>query len=733
VREKEARMEEKAKINYLTIVFLLILTTFSIYFVLANHVVTISDGRSSFNPTEDVSYRFNISINNNDTLSTLNITRVNITMPGSFIFDVSTNGTNALQVLFTNSSVSNTILNWQNGSGIIINLTTNSFWFNVTPSTPGTFIINVTTQNLTSIINNSITVVINDTTNPLATLGTNPLDNFNSSSRSVIFDLKCTDNYNATSLQLWGNFTGSWRVNQTNSTPVNNVYWNVTVVGIPEGNYVWGAYCVDSAGNYNQTSNRTLGVDASVPIVNVMSPYINGTAYYLNQLVVLNFTVSDISPLLKIWWTNDSGVINTTALSINFTTAGIRNITFYANDSMGNLAIVPRSVIVIALPSASSIANNTVYNISPSTNNVIIPYNLTLVNVTLTNTSQIVLVNYSQQLNNSQVTVVGDASFLTGEGTGIYGLGFYDGTVITGVAGWDGSFKMPYKNLTTFTAPDSGTTEVVVEMGSGGELTLSTPVLIYLHDMEGKHAAWTSGNTTLIDIPTKCNSLILPTNIDPVTTRECYIDASTGTTTGLLISTYHLSSFAAYTPYSAPSSSSSSSSSSGGGSSTSEWTATYSVSDLQFATGYTRGLLAKNRLMYKINGSIHYVGIVSLADTTAVISVSSTPQQATLAIGDTRKFDVTDDGYYDIAVNLVNITNKMASVNVKALSEKITQETTTQEQQKETTAQQQAGNGTTTPVTPGNSGGIKWWQILIIVLVVISIIVWYFASKKKRR
>ncbi len=63
-----------------------------------------------------------------------------------------------------------------------------------------------------------------DTTAPTVSLGTNPVDNYNSSSSTVVFDSKCSDNVGLSTLQIWANDTGTWQVKATNSSrkkPIN--------------------------------------------------------------------------------------------------------------------------------------------------------------------------------------------------------------------------------------------------------------------------------------------------------------------------------------------------------------------------------------------------------------------------------------------------------------------------------------------------------------------------------
>ncbi|MBN2101899.1 MAG: DUF2341 domain-containing protein [Candidatus Aenigmarchaeota archaeon] len=105
-----------------------------------------------------------------------------------------------------------------------------------------------------------------DATPPITSFENMPIDNYNYSSRSLLFELYCIDNTAPHTLQLWSDWSGSWSANQTNSSPVNNSVWSVLVEGIPEGIWSWGAYCKDTLGNSDWTDvNRTLTIDITKP------------------------------------------------------------------------------------------------------------------------------------------------------------------------------------------------------------------------------------------------------------------------------------------------------------------------------------------------------------------------------------------------------------------------------------------------------------------------------------
>ncbi len=91
-------------------------------------------------------------------------------------------------------------------------------------------------------------------------------------------------------------------------------------------------------------------------------------------------------------------------------------------------------------------------------------------------------------------------------------------------------------------------------------------------------------------------------------------------------------------------------------------------------TTTTRSLGKGARVMISVEGEFHYVEIIELTDTSIVINISSTPQQATLSIGEEKKFEITDDDYYDILVRLNGIDNNLANLTISYIHEEISKQ-----------------------------------------------------------
>jgi len=118
----------------------------------------------------------------------------------------------------------------------------------------------------------------------------------------VNFTFKPTWNVGSLSnCSLYTNTTGSWKINQTNTTGfVNNTNYVYNQMNITDGSYNWNVECCNEKGMCNfSSSNYTLTVkilaDTS-PVVTLNKPDDNATIMYYEQKdngVIFNFSVSD--------------------------------------------------------------------------------------------------------------------------------------------------------------------------------------------------------------------------------------------------------------------------------------------------------------------------------------------------------------------------------------------------------------------------------------------------------
>ncbi|MDO8467716.1 MAG: hypothetical protein Q7S56_02100 [Nanoarchaeota archaeon] len=110
-------------------------------------------------------------------------------------------------------------------------------------------------------------------------------------------------------------------------------------------------------------------------------------------------------------------------------------------------------------------------------------------------------------------------------------------------------------------------------------------------------------------------------------------------------------------------------SSSGGGSSGSAaaagWTNTFTTSNEQISTGYTKSLSAKERVKVLVGTQTHYVGVKSISGNTVSIQITSDPIDTTISVGEEKNFDVDGDGTADLYVKVNSVDNGVASLTIK--------------------------------------------------------------------
>lgn len=175
--------------------------------------------------------------------------------------------------------------------------------------------------------------------------------------------------------------------------------------------------------------------------------------------------------------------------------------------------------------------------------------------------------------------------------------------------------------------------------------------------------------------------------------------------------------------------SSSSSSGSAGGPTKSTWTNTFAYDAIEFREreSLTKEYAVKERVRINITNELHYVGVISLTEIIAIINVSSShPWQATLNIGESQKFEVTKDNYYDILVTLNNIENNKANITISPIYELIPQEASAEEESVEEELKEEE------IATSPNIKNITfiWIAIIIVILIVIGIICYIYSQQK---
>lgn len=170
----------------------------------------------------------------------------------------------------------------------------------------------------------------------------NPANNYATSNSIVIFNCSAFQTgATLVNITLFTNQSGTFEpVNSTTglSGTTNKSGWEHNIVS--EGNYLWSCQACDSDGDCGfATENRTVSVDTEAPQITINNP--TGTLNYgtLGNNETLNWSITDTN--LDSVWYNYNGT-NVTVYGAENTTNFILetndlNLTFYANDSVGNL------------------------------------------------------------------------------------------------------------------------------------------------------------------------------------------------------------------------------------------------------------------------------------------------------------------------------------------------------------------------------------------------------------
>ena len=169
----------------------------------------------------------------------------------------------------------------------------------------------------------------------------------------------------------------------------------------------------------------------------------------------------------------------------------------------------------------------------------------------------------------------------------------------------------------------------------------------------------------------------------------------------------------------------------GSGGALTGWVNVASPTEAQVVNGFTKTLAVLQRVKMIINGTNHYVGPVKITSSKVTINVSSSPQQAVFSKGDEKKFDVTNDSYYDIKVKLNGMNNSLANITITSIRELINQSSGSNNLTggiNQTSGNQTVTNRTGSGINLNLESLNKPWVwvvvILVIVLVMVLIVYW---------
>ncbi len=170
------------------------------------------------------------------------------------------------------------------------------------------------------------------------------------------------------------------------------------------------------------------------------------------------------------------------------------------------------------------------------------------------------------------------------------------------------------------------------------------------------------------------------------------------------------------------------SSNTGGGTNT--YTNTYAEDSKEFSEikQITKPLKNNERIRILVDGLKHNIGVTGLTTNTITLEVFSTPQTATFSVGDTRKFDLNNDSYYDLSIILNKIESSQANLTLSSIYEKITQESIEAQEQEQLTAEQQQEE----EINEQSSENLTLIiGIIVVILLVAGFVVYKYKFKKK--
>ncbi len=171
---------------------------------------------------------------------------------------------------------------------------------------------------------------------------------------------------------------------------------------------------------------------------------------------------------------------------------------------------------------------------------------------------------------------------------------------------------------------------------------------------------------------------------------------------------------------------------------TTNWATTFIAETSALETGYTKELAAKDRVRVIVKGQEHYVGLLEIDSATAKIEVSSTPQRATLIVGESKKFEVTNDSIYDLAVTLLSINGSKANITIYSISEPVP----LSEQTRSGSASGESAKANTSSANQSaaqnrGAGSAKrlspyLWGFMIVLLIALCALLYYIYRSKNK-
>jgi len=577
-----------------------------------------------------------------------------------------------------NISIKNATLNIINSTGSIINQTTTTFIGGVVQGVLGVVVnlvdgiynwfYNIFDFAGNQFITNNNTITI-DTINPAINFTT-----LSETSGSIIRRNNTLINVTSTDVNLANItirlFNSTGLVNQTTTTSSPNF---VNITNLRDGIYFFNASAFDLAGNVNHTETRNVTIDTIKPAINFTSPSETSGSVLSRNNTLINVTASDpnLANITIRLFNSTHNLIN----SSNSSTSP-----FFVNIS--NLANGIYLFNATAFDLAGNINNTETRNFTIDTTAVVITFvDPTPANNSVQGTSVIInatVVNGASSIEtcllefdgvNQTMTKVGSGSSVSCNATKTsLSEGRHNYTLFANTTSGVSASKSRI-----FTVDTTNPQVTIVSPANGTIFTVDNYAIdIRLNESGYCEYSVNSGVTNNTLTANSSNTGFTGTR-SGVSNGNYVLNAYCNDTAGNRNNTQNASFSVNVAAAAAPAVPAASGGGGGGGAvtPTGVWINTFTPANIEFVTGYTRELNQRERIRINVNGLPHYVGIINISTNTMLIEVTSTPQNDTLRIGETRRYDVTNDSYYDIKVTLNGIKNGKANLTVTSIREAI--------------------------------------------------------------
>ena len=472
-----------------------------------------------------------------------------------------------------------------------------------------------------------------------------PADNTYTNNPTQIFNCSAIDDLMLANITLYGSWSGGWHANETQDITGTANSTTFTKT-LQDGTYVWNCLVYDNESNSDwYTSNYTLTIDTISPTMNITYPE-NTT--YNTDVTQLNYTYIETNPD-KCWYSLNGGANIPITCGQNVTgltsNEGSNIWAVYMNDSIGQENSTSVTFFKDTIAPVITIH-------SPANTT----YDTKTVDLNVSADTTIDTWWYSNNSGATNNTFTPNQTYTWEEGS----------------------------NTVYVWANDS----LGNENSSSLIFTVDTtaPVISFSCDKTSAYAGdvitCSCSATDNVDSGPSVSYTTNPSTSNTGThTTTCTATDDTGNSATSSIS-YTVNSRGGYP--------------------------NYKISLQDLAKGYNRVMSKNWKMNFEIENETHTLNVDDVASTSMQITISSEPQQATLLVGEEKKFEFSGDNYYDLLVTLNSIANNKANITIKSIYEEIPIEEIEKER--------------------GEKEKVSYWWIWILLAVIIILI----AIKKKK-